>query len=323
MITPALISAAYVIDLVVGDPKGILHPVVLMGRAIEKLEPWLRKNLATGPAGLALVLIVAGGSYLITSFIASMLLLVEGFIFSILAFALYAWLASTTLALRGLIDSVRAVMAACDEGDIEEARAQLALIVGRDTDELDEEGIRRAAVESLAENASDGVVAPLFYLALGGLPLAFAYKAVNTMDSMVGYKNEKYMVFGRAAARIDDVFNYIPARLTGILIVLATHMLSRFEGDDGPRAYTVMRQDGRLHTSPNAGVPEAAMAGALNVRLGGPSTYKGELSEKPYINEQGGSVDAEAADRAVRIIVMASFMALAAAVVFVLLWWGV
>ena len=164
------------------------------------------------------------------------------------------------------------------------------MIVGRDTQHLSEEGVLRATVETVAENLSDGIIAPLFYLAVGGLPFAMTYKAVNTLDSMVGYKNDRYLLFGRASARLDDIANFIPARITGLLVVIAVFLLTLAGKAGRPainarRALTVMLRDGRKHSSPNSGFPEAAVAGGLGVILGGPSTYGGIVIEKPYIGE--------------------------------------
>jgi adenosylcobinamide-phosphate synthase len=264
---------------------------------------------------------------------------------------IFIYLISTTLALRGLISSVRLVIDAVNSGNLDDARRKLSMIVGRDTGSLGEEAILRAAIETLAENLSDGFGAPLFYLVIGGLPLGIAYKAVNTLDSMVGYKNERYMRFGWAAARLDDAANYIPARITGLAISAAAFLyclISRRKSDVGNRkseignrkseietatsallnlefriqnsklgvfnraleaartSFRVMRRDGRNHTSPNSGLPEAAMAGALGVRLGGPSTYGGVAVEKPYIGEEFTGDYLTSARQAVHVAVIAS-----------------
>jgi adenosylcobinamide-phosphate synthase len=194
--------------------------------------------------------------------------------------------------------------------------------VGRDTSELDEQDISRAVIETVAENASDGVVAPLFYLALGGPALALAYKAVNTLDSMVGYKNDRYRHFGWAAARLDDLANFIPARITAVLVCLAADINRRFMSDDAPspRPWHIMLRDGRNHPSPNSGYPEAAMAGALGVRLGGPGTYGGQMSVKPYIGDALHSIGQKSVEKSVRLMYGASLFAAvgAAAVQFLL-----
>ncbi len=231
---------------------------------------------------------------------------------------LFIYLASTSLALRSLLTAAKGVIDAVKEKDLGAARQRLSMIVGRDTQELEEEAILRATIETVAENLSDGFVAPLLYLAVGGLPLAIAYKAVNTLDSMVGYKNERYLRFGWAAARLDDAANYVPARITGF--ILAPAAFCRFL-TDGPAAafraargaLAAMRRDGRKHTSPNSGIPEAAMAGALGVRLGGPSTYGGMLVKKPFIGDGTTGDYRISADRALSLSACAATLATALA----------
>jgi adenosylcobinamide-phosphate synthase len=195
------------------------------------------------------------------------------------------------------------------------ARIRLSHLVGRDTDTLEEKGLLKATIESLAENASDGIIAPLFYFAIGGLPLAITYKAINTMDSMVGYKNDKYKNFGWAAAKLDDIANYIPARITGMLISISAAIVS-------PSLFTcslkTMFRDGRKHPSPNSGMPEAAMAGALGVRLGGPSSYRGLVVEKPYIGEEiqdRKNLYLEASKKAITITKITALLGLSIAIV--------
>jgi adenosylcobinamide-phosphate synthase len=306
MISQVEIFIAFSIDVIVGDPRSIPHPVVYIGRGIELGESFLRKRFDARTAGRVLASLVVGCTFLAALAVTLFLKSITGPL-ALFALAAYVWLLSTTLALRGLVDAAREVFVA---STIEDARSKLAMIVGRDTADLDEEGVARAAIETLAENASDGIVAPLFYLAIGGLPLAMAYKAVNTLDSMVGYKNEKYLDFGRASAKLDDLFNYIPARLTGVLIVAAAYVLSGFSRTEATRVWEIMNRDGGNHTSPNAGVPEAAMAGALEVKLGGPSNYDGVLVDKPYIGE-GTNNCKEQGMRALGIIVVASMLGLA------------
>jgi adenosylcobinamide-phosphate synthase len=199
-----------------------------------------------------------------------------------LFFLLTAGLASTTLATRGLLESVTRVEKPLRAGKIVEARQALARIVGRETHSLDADKVLRASLESLAENTSDGVVAPLFYLFLGGIPAAMGYKAVNTLDSMIGYRTDRYLYFGKFAARLDDALNFIPARLTAFLMVAGAWAA----GSNGTRAFKTLRRDHAKHLSPNAGYPEAALAGALRIRLGGPSSYFGREIWKPFIGEE-------------------------------------
>lgn len=312
---PVALVLACALDAAIGDPGWLPHPVRLIGRLIDRAESVLRPGSndlkRDGMVLAALVLSVTG----VTAYLAESLLLSPslGKAAGPIAALVYIWLVSTTLALKGLMDSVREVF---NEEDIEAAREKLSLIVGRDTSGLDMEGVRRAAIETLSENASDGIIAPLFYFAIGGLPLALIYKAVNTLDSMVGYRNEKYLEFGWASARLDDLMNYIPSRLTGLLITLSARFVS---GADAVRAMKIMRRDGRKHKSPNAGVPEAAMAGALGVRLGGPSYYGGELVDKPYIGDDSGAAFQGMTETALSLVRLASLLAMTASVLVSLL----
>jgi len=319
MMEQAAFTLAYMLDLLIGDPRRLPHPVRGIGWAIEKMERMLRKsevgiqksegkNLTEKLSGVLLVAVVVGGTYSIF-YALNLLVLASHFspLTSYLLFVMLVFLTSTTLATSDLIKSGKAVIDALNSGKMEEARINLGMIVGRDTRNLDDKGMAKATIETLAENASDGIIAPMFYFAIGGLPLAMAYKAVNTLDSMVGYRNERYRNFGWASAKLDDIANYIPARTTGILIFIATiilfaidrfkHVLrfgsSRSNGSNclnGLNCLNIMLRDGRKHLSPNSGIPEAAMAGALGIRLGGPSFYGGVLVEKPYIGEEESGV---------------------------------
>lgn len=290
---------AYILDLLIGDPRWLPHPVRIIGWGIEKTEKVLRRERRTQKtehrlkeklAGILLVIIIVGATYSIFYTLNSLLLTSHfPLLISYLFFAILIYLASTTLAINDLVKSGKAVIDAVNEGDKEGARRKLSMIVGRDTKELDDKGMLKATIETLSENASDGIIAPMFYFAIGGLPLAMAYKAVNTLDSMVGYRNEKYKNFGWASARLDDVVNFIPARITGMLIVTAAFIL-KMSTAAGRLSFRTMLRDGRKHLSPNSGIPEAAMAGALGIRLGGPSFYAGMLVEKPYIGEEKSGV---------------------------------
>ncbi len=237
-------------------------------------------------------------------------------------------LTSTTIAIRDLIDSSKTVIDSVKAGTIDEARRSLSMIVGRDTERLPDKGILKATIETLAENLSDGIVAPLFYFALGGLPLAMTYKAINTLDSMVGYKNEKYINLGKASARLDDIANYLPARITGVLIVAAIGICRTFSLIVGRtrsslstagNAFAIMIRDGRNHSSPNSGIPEAAMAGGLGIMLGGPSTYGNVLVEKPTIGEEKNSDYHAAAENTLKIVLLASSLGLGVSVLILFL----
>jgi adenosylcobinamide-phosphate synthase len=223
------------------------------------------------------------------------------------------YLAYTTISVKSLKEAALDVLSPLREEDLHGARKMLSMVVGRDTEGLPQPEVVRGTVETVAENTSDGVVAPLFYLAIGGAPLALAYKAINTMDSMAGYKSERYINFGMAAAKLDDVANYIPARLTGLMMAGATAVLSMLhpESYSDTGAWRIYRRDNRNHPSPNSGHPEAAMAGALGVQLGGESSYAGVKSVKPYIGDPDHKLGPEKIADAVRLMLATSILAVA------------
>lgn len=315
MIGPSEMLLAFLVDLTIGDPRWLPHPVRLIGKAISRSEMFLRMRFSAPSgermAGLLLVIIIALPSFFITLLIDREISGFEDGVIKLIGKLVVVYLISTTIAVRELIGSAKAVIESVKEGSVVAARRKLSMIVGRDTEDLSDGQVITAVIETLAENLSDGVIAPIFYLLLGGLPLAIAYKAVNTLDSMVGYKNDRYVNFGWAAARLDDFVNYVPARITGILIVFSIFFLALFRKENNSlsagRAFLIMRRDGRNHTSPNSGIPEAAMAGGLGIRVGGPSTYGGVLIEKPFIGEgENGCVPA--AEHAISIVYAASFL---------------
>ncbi|HYY25256.1 MAG TPA: adenosylcobinamide-phosphate synthase CbiB [Candidatus Udaeobacter sp.] len=272
--------SAFLLDLAIGDPLWLPHPVVLMGKAIS----WGEKLIWSGAprrdflAGMALTFVVV----VLSAGIARAMVLLFSLLPAAWAFMAAAFLASTTIATRGLLIAVARIERPLRDGDIVQARAQLSRIVGRETQNLNQDKVLRAGLESLAESTCDGIVAPLFYLFLGGIPLAMAYKAANTLDSMIGYRIGRYLYFGKFAARLDDVFNFIPARLTALVMVAAASLLKL----KAPLAAKVLWRDHANHLSPNAGYPEAALAGAFGIRLGGPSIYFGKQIAKPYIGEE-------------------------------------
>jgi len=275
------------LDLTVGDPRWLPHPVVFMGKFIYYGEAWLRSGRARCAflAGMALSLsLIALSAAAAWALIALIILLPRW-----LSFIATAALASTTLATRGLLDAVRLIEAPLQGGDLNAAREKLSHIVGRETAHLNQDKVLRASLESLSESTCDGIVAPLFYLLLGGVPLAMAYKAVSTLDSMIGYRTEEYFYFGKFAARLDDAMNFIPARLTALFIVIATLALRL----NPARALRVAWRDHANHLSPNAGYPEAALAGAFGIRLGGPSIYFGKEVHKPYLGDDSTPVKIE------------------------------
>ena len=297
MISASTLLFAYVLDWLIGDPPWLPHPVRGMGQMIGAGERWLRKFAKTSVgeliAGAILVLIVAGtfgfGSWKLLAWLRDWNSL-AGVIASVL-------LAATTLATKSLLDEAEAVRQFLQAGDLESARLQLARIVGRDTKDLDEAEITRAAIETVAESSADGIVAPMFYLAIGGVPAALAFKAVNTMDSMIGHHGSRYEYFGKCAARLDDAANFVPARLTAALIVLSAWTLRL----DWQNAWRMLRRDGGKHKSPNAGRPEAAMAGAIGVRLGGTNFYDGEIHVGQYLGDADRRLDANAFQSALRL----------------------
>ncbi len=297
---------AYVLDLALGDPSWAPHPIRWIGGLIsaaeKKLYPKDNHGVLHFLAGAVLWVVVMATVASVTW----LLLVVAGSVHSMLASAVAIWLAYTALATRSLHGESLKVKAALRRADLPGAREALSHLVSRETADMTEEDILRALLETVAENLSDGVVAPLFYLALGGPVLAMAYKAVSTMDSMVGYRNQRYRYFGTFAARADDVANWLPARLTGWLLVAAAACWRL----NWRNARRIMARDGRKHKSPNAGIPEAAAAGALEVRLGGPSTYFGEVVVKPYLGDAGQSVRLQSYSRLIRMHYTVSFFVL-------------
>ncbi len=304
MISPALFALAYALDWLIGDPVWLPHPVRWMGRMISAGERVLR-TIARTPgsefvAGLALTVIVVS-TFGIGSWV--LLLYLRG-LNPTLVFVVSVYLAASTLATRSLLDEARAVSRFQVGGDLLLARQQVARIVGRDTHNLDESEVTRAAIETLAESASDGIVAPLFYLAIGGVPAAMAYKAISTLDSMIGHRGRQYEFFGKCAARLDDAANFVPARLSAVLLVLAAWTLHL----DWRGAWQIMWRDGAKHKSPNAGHPEAAMAGALGVRLGGMNLYDGEAHEGQYLGDARRPLDQRALRSALLLTVYVSLL---------------
>lgn len=266
----------YGADLLLGDPRHWPHPVKGFGHAIGKAESLLNRGSQRLLKGLLLVLVLVTTVFIALQYCTSLLTL-SPWLYYPAASLLVFW----GLANRNLIDEVKAVDKALTNGGLPAGRRQLSMIVGRDTSRLDENQIRTAALETLSENLSDGVIAPLFYYLVGGLPLMWSYKMVNTLDSMLGYKSDRYRLFGRAAARLDDVANFVPARLTALLMVVV---------GGSPRALRFLFRYGHRHTSPNAGYPEAALAGILDLRFGGPATYHGQVHKKPWIGERSRAV---------------------------------
>lgn len=307
MLTVAAVVAGFLLDALLGDPRRIPHPIVAMGNAIAWLEPRLRAAFPDTPsgarrAGVVLVAVLCAGSFGTTW----CLIAVAGLVHPLLGFAVETWLCYQALAACELRrQSMRVVRELTREG-LPAARRAVGMIVGRDTEALDERGVLKAAVETVAENTADGVVGPLVYLIVGGAPLGMLYKAVNTMDSMVGYKNERYLDFGRAAARVDDVLGFIPARLAALCMIAAAPAA----GLSAKGAWRIWRRDRFNHASPNSAQTESAMAGALGVELAGSAVYFGKLVEKPTMGDATRPIEREDVRRANRLMVLASALSL-------------
>ena len=301
------LGAAYLLDLFLGDPRWLYHPVRLIGRVITLLERWLRPRFAASPRGerfggalltLAICLFCLGGSVGV--------LCLTGWIHPNLGILVEIFLCYQLLAVKSLRKESMKVYEPLKKGDLLQSRKAVSMIVGRDVDSLDEKGVAKAAVETIAENFSDGVIAPMFYMALGGPVLMFLYKGINTMDSMIGYKNEKYLHFGRYGAKLDDIAGFIPARIAAFFLLAAglfVQIGSHFFRQAGCRlsvknGWRIFKRDRFCHASPNSAQTEAVMAGLLGVQLAGDAWYFGQLCHKPFIGDEDRSVEAEDIRRA-------------------------
>ena len=303
-----IIVLGFLLDLLMGDPEWIPHPVVLIGKLISGMEKILRKIFPDTEegctiAGVILTLVVTGLGFTVPMF----LLIAAGTISPWLVCALEVFWCGQIFAAKSLKQASLRVYEPIVNGDLEGARKYLSWIVGRDTGDLDFRQITKATVETVAENTSDGVIAPMFYMMIGGIPLGFFYKAGNTLDSMVGYKNEKYLYFGRCSAYFDDILNFIPARITGLAMVAAAYLT----GLDGKTAWKTFRRDRKNHSSPNAAHPESACAGALNVQLAGDAYYFGELYKKKTIGDDIRPIEPDDILKTNRLMMAASILTLA------------
>lgn len=303
----AAFFSGFILDLILGDPYCLPHPIRLIGNMIGKLDKALmkeshvrdeKKELKKGKLLVALVLTAvtaASGALLIGAYCLHLYFGV--FVETIMTYQILA-----TKCLK--VESMKVYECLRHKG-LEEARKAVSMIVGRDTAVLDETGIAKAAIETVAENTSDGVVAPMLYLALGGPILGFFYKAVNTMDSMVGYKNDRYLYFGRAAAKLDDLVNYIPARISAYLMIFAAFYGGR--SFDGRRSYRIYKRDRRKHASPNSAQTESACAGALGIQLAGDASYFGKIVKKPFIGDALRDVECEDIKRVNRLMYLTAW----------------
>ncbi|MCL6472071.1 MAG: adenosylcobinamide-phosphate synthase CbiB [Firmicutes bacterium] len=300
----AQVALAYLVDLAFGEPKRIPHPISLIGRLISYLERlvfedkmgWIQKR-CIGAAVVLLVVAISASTTWAIVYLAHSINEWIGFVVSVL-------LISTTIATKGLMDSAKDIASSLGRRSLAEARRKVSQIVGRDTENMKRKDIVRATIESVAENSVDGVIAPIIYAVIGGAPLAMAYKAINTLDSMIGYKNERYRDFGWAAAKLDDIANYIPARVS-VLILAISALICR---KDAWKALKIAIRDGRNHESPNSGWPEAAVAGAVGVKLGGKNYYAGVARKTGPIGDGKGPMTGRNINEVVWLVFVASAM---------------
>ena len=301
----------FLLDQLLGDPYFLPHPIRLIGKLISGTEKRLRRKIAINETdksrselrqGAAMVLIVLASVVMASGF----LLFAAYRIHPYVGMAIESLMTYQILAMKCLRVESMKVYQCLKEGDLAKARTAVSMIVGRDTACLDEEGVAKAAIETVAENTSDGVIAPMLYLAIGGPILGFLYKAINTMDSMIGYKNEKYLYFGRAAAKLDDFVNYLPARISALLMIAASYL----SGSDfsGKGAWKIYRRDRRKHASPNSAQTESVCAGALSIRLAGDASYFGKTVKKPYIGDALRKVEYEDIKRANHLMYVTAWL---------------
>ena len=309
----------YILDLILGDPRWLYHPVIFIGKVIKYTEIVLRKIFPKNKVGEFI-----GGLFL-TIFV---ILITVGLAFGILYlsylihfyvyFAVSTFMCYQILATKCLKDAAMAVYKDLEKNDLDSARYSVSMIVGRDTKVLDYDGVVKACIESVAESSNDGVIAPMFYMAIGGPILGFFYKAINTMDSMVAYKNEKYLYFGKVAARLDDFFNLIPSRISGLLIIFSSIFL-RYNVKG---AHRIFWRDRYKHASPNSAQTEAAMAGALSIKLAGPAYYEGILEDKPYLGDDIKQIDHHDIKKSIKILYLMSFICLLIfTIIKLVIWW--
>ncbi len=302
------IAIAFILDLILGDPRGYPHPVRIIGFLAKRLESLTRHyfpNLFL--AGAITTIFIVGGTFVCGLALLSGLSLLHPFAET----AVSIFLIYTCLSARSLYDESLPVLHALKQDQINLARKRLSRIVGRDTKNLNPKEIARATVETVAESTVDGIIAPLFYAFIGGAPLALAYKAINTLDSMFGYKNAAYKKFGMIPARLDDAANWVPARLGGVIMAIAAAV----SGFDGKRSWSTLQRDGAKHLSPNAGIPESAVAGALGIQLGGSSFYGGQRVDKPCIGRNQKEIAVTDISHSHKIMFVSSALALVALMV--------
>ena len=302
-----IILTAFILDLIFGDPRSLPHPIVLIGKLISLLEQVVRSLFPATPGGLlcggtVLVFVTCALSFLVPAAILLACYTVSPWLF----IAVQTFMCYQIFACKSLRDAALLVYDGLVKHDLADAREKVGWIVGRDTAALTEEECAKAAIETVAENASDGVIAPMLYMFIGGAPLAFLYKGINTMDSMIGYKNDKYLYLGRCAAKLDDVANYIPARISGLLMIAASYLT----GLDGRQAAFTFKRDRHHHLSPNSAMTESVAAGALHLQLGGDHYYFGKLVHKDTIGDDLKPVEPEDIRRMNKLMYMTAILAL-------------
>jgi adenosylcobinamide-phosphate synthase len=306
-----LILFSYIADFVFGDPQWFPHPVRLIGRLISYFERILNGNKGK-TAQRFYGTLTAIGIVAVSGICAYVLITLAEKMHPVAGKVMWVFLAYTTLATKDLVIHARAVWRSLAINDIEQARKKLSLMVGRDTQRLSQDEVICATVETIAESTSDGIIAPLFYLFLGGPVLAVSFKAISTLDSMIGHKSERYLYFGWCAAKLDTIANFIPARITGLLIPMA----ALFCGKDFAESFRIMLRDGKKQNSLNSAVSEAAMAGALRIRLGGTRNYSGRIVEHPYLGEQQRPISVTLIREAILISVVTSLLMLLSGILF-------
>lgn len=299
----------FILDLLLGDPHFIYHPVRIIGNLIAFVEKRLNRTDYSDNRrrnnGRILVFVVIASTGIVTAGI-----LIIAYLINIYAgIVVEAIMTYQILAIKSLKDESMKVYYALKTEDLQASRQAVSMIVGRDTMELTQEGVAKAAVETVAENTSDGIIAPMIYTAIGGPVLGYVYKSINTMDSMVGYKNDRYMNFGRAAAKLDDIVNYIPARVSAVIMIAAAGILSVFSKKyDARRAARIFKRDRYNHASPNSAQTEAVCAGALGLRLAGDASYFGKVVKKPYIGDEIRKIEKEDIVRANKLLYVSAFI---------------
>jgi cobalamin biosynthesis protein CobD len=309
---PIQIGIAFLLDFLIGDPRWFPHPVRMIGVCIEYAERILRRLVPSEQiAGVFLAFIIVVGTYLVTYQLLVFFYEIRWSL-GILASIIIIFFSLST---RDLLRETGNVLSALKSGDLQQARKNLSRIVGRDTHNLSEQQVAAGCIETSAENIVDGIIAPLFYAFIGGPALAMAYKSINTLDSMVGYKNERYLNFGWASAKLDDIANFIPARIAAVILPIASLIC----GADYSNSVKILKRDGQKHPSPNSGIPEAAIAGALRIRLGGPSIYNDIASYKPFIGDPQKNVCFDDISSTSRIVMVSAIISVVMGIAFLMI----